>query len=183
MSRGRRLQPELVPRRFWGISAQELLGSAWRRRIRPQALSEAKDGRCTRCGAPDGRILHEEWEYDDADGVATLVGLAPVCKACHAVAHIDQVPTDYRPDAIQHLTDVNGITLDEAQTMVDEAFTAWEERLWKPYTRPAGKAIELKPWRVKVSPAVLARHPDMARLPERAAAKQLDELSPSTRSG
>src|SRR5258708_1395493 len=31
-----RLRPERVPRWLWGISAQELLSSAWKRRIRPQ---------------------------------------------------------------------------------------------------------------------------------------------------
>lgn len=106
-----RLRPELVPRRLWGISAQELLGSAWRRRIRPQALSVAKNGRCIRCGDPDGRIVHEEWEYDDEEGVATLVGLAPICKDCHAVAHIDQLPTVDQARAVQHLAEVNRIGL------------------------------------------------------------------------
>jgi len=166
MRQGRRLQPELVPRRLWGISAQELLRSAWRGRIRIQALTEAKNGRCTRCAASTGRIVHEEWEYDEEEGVATLVGLAPICEDCHAVAHVDQVPTEHRARAVQHLADVNGITLGEAQALVDDALTGWERGIWKPHTRGI-----LKPWRVEIAEDLIARYPDLARLPERAAAK------------
>jgi len=35
------LRPELVPHPLWGVSANKLLGSAWRRNIRPQVITEA----------------------------------------------------------------------------------------------------------------------------------------------
>jgi hypothetical protein len=159
MSEALRLQPEPVPRLLVGISAQELLSSAWKHRIRPQALDETEDGRCLRCGALRSLDVHEQWEYDDAKSVATVVGLVPICKDCHAVVHIDQVPANYLDHVLQHLADVNGITLDEAQSLVNDANAACERR-------PV-----FIPWRVEVSSDVVARYPDMALLPERALAK------------
>jgi hypothetical protein len=159
MSEALRLQPEPVPRLLWGISAQELLGSAWKRCIRPQALDEAQDSRCLRCGALGNLDVHEQWEYDDAESVATVVGLIPICKDCHAVVHIDQVPANYFDRALRHLAAVNGITLGEAQALVDDAYAACERR-------PV-----FVPWRVEISSHVVERYPDMALLPERALAK------------
>lgn len=152
------LRPERVPRWLWGISAQELLSSAWKRRIRPGVLKEAKDGRCTRCGAPHSSIVHEEWEYDQLTGVATMVGLAPICTDCHAVVHVDQIPIEYHERAVQHLATTNGITLDEARALVNDAIAAEEEGF------PT-------PWSVAVSSEIVSRFPEMALLPERAVAK------------
>lgn len=160
MSKELRLRPKPIPVLLRGISAERLLRSAWRDEIRPEALTEAKNGLCTRCGSADAVDVHEEWEYDEAGSVATVVGLAPICKDCHAVIHINQPwPIEYRNRLVQHAADVNGMTLDETQALFDSAIGAWERGpVWKP-------------WEVVVSPEVVARYPSMALFPERARAK------------
>ena len=163
-----KIQPEIVPKRLVGLSAEKLLTKSSWSGIRLQALAEAKDGRCTRCGAPNGSDVHEEWTYDYEQGLATLVGLAPICKNCHAVAHINQMPAgDVYVRVMQHLADVNGITLDEAHALAADAYSVWEEGVLKPRTSSGG----MKPWRIEVSSKIVARYPDLAALPDRAEEK------------
>jgi hypothetical protein len=85
-----RLKPELVPLPLWGRSVCSVLGrhsSRWRK-IRKQVL-EAASGTCEICGTHQekGMICHEQWHYDDAQHIATLIGFEIVCSDCNLVLH------------------------------------------------------------------------------------------------
>jgi hypothetical protein len=146
-----------VPQPLWGISGHKLLKSAWARRIRPQVVAEA-EGRCTCCGGKTKLMFaHEEWDYDDSSGVATVTGLTLICQDCNSVTHFGRLPSEYDEQALQHLASVNGIKREEAETLRREAFGVWARR-------------SAREWTVEVSPEVVARYPDMGDLPERARA-------------
>jgi hypothetical protein len=152
-----RLSPELVPQPLWGVSASRLLKSAWTRRIRPQVVAES-DGRCTRCGGETKLMFaHEEWDYDDANAVATVVRLTLICQDCNSVTHFGRLPEQYREQALEHLATVNGITREEAEALLRDAGRVWMRR-------------STHEWRVEVSPEVVAQYPAMADLLERARA-------------
>jgi hypothetical protein len=154
-----RLSPELVPQPLWGVSGHKLLKSAWQKHIRPQVVQEA-DGRCAYCGGTTSLVFaHEDWNYDEATGIATVVGLKLVCQDCNSVLHLGRLPREYAEQALQHLATVNGITREEAAALREKAMDVW--------TRRSARA-----WTVEVSPAVVAQYPNMTDLPERAKAAQ-----------
>lgn len=100
-------------------------------------------------------FAHEEWEYDDANGVATVVGVALLCQDCNSVTHFGRVPSEYDEHVLAHFARVSGVTADEVKAQLREAKRVWMRR-------------SLRPWIVAVAPAVAERFPDMAKLPERA---------------
>ena len=153
----RRLTPELVPNPLWGVSAHKLLAPAWRRNIVPQVRAEA-GGSCTCCGGMTKLMFaHEQWDYDEDDGVATVVGLTLICQDCNSAIHFGRLPSQYQEQAIQHLASVNGITREQATVLRDDAMVVWMRR-------------SARAWTVAVSPTVVALYRDMAALPERARA-------------
>jgi hypothetical protein len=120
-----RLEPELVPRPLWGISAHQLPLVEWRREIRP-AVVEEHGGLCSRCGASTKSMFaHERWEHDDASAVATVVGLELVCSECNAVLHIGRLPPQHRASALAHLARVNGVTVGNARRICTTEFATW----------------------------------------------------------
>jgi hypothetical protein len=155
----RRLEPELVPRRLWGVSAHQLLPTEWRRDIRPLVVEE-HGGLCSRCGASTKKMFaHERWQYDDARAVATIVGLELVCSDCNGVLHLGRLPQEHRMSALAHLARVNGTTLKNARRLYRMAYATWRER-------------SLRRWAVAVDPQIAARYPILAELPARATARE-----------
>jgi hypothetical protein len=146
-----RLEPELVPRPLWGVSAHQLLPAEWRREIRPAVVAEYR-GLCCRCGASTKRMFaHERWEYDDGRAVATVVGLELVCSDCNAVLHLGRLPPEHRGRALAHLARVNAVSSEEVKRLNALAFAAWRRR-----SRHA--------WTVAVAADVAARYPALAEL-------------------
>lgn len=144
------LEPELVPQPLWEISAYRLLpGRAAWDRIRNATL-EAAGHRCSICGASGPRLhCNEQWNYDDANGVARLTGFQIVCVACHGAIHMGRTAAvGYLSDALAHLQRVNGITEPEARRMFHGAMEVWRER-------------NQKHWRVVVAPELLANFPEL----------------------
>lgn len=150
-----KLQPELVPRPLWNLSANKLLRSAWQGEIRP-AIFEEFNGSCSHCKAETPRMYaHEQWDYGDADGVALLTGIELVCQDCNT--HIGRCPPEHKTQALRHLADVNEISVAEAKALEREAKVEWARR--------SGRQ-----WRVTVAPSLVDRFPALAALPDRAAA-------------
>ena len=82
-------------------------------------------------------VCHEVWEYDDLNGVATLVELLIVCRDCNSVLHVGMSLVigskrgkseivDRGEQALQHLRKVNRITRKEARKLVDDAFLLFD---------------------------------------------------------
>jgi hypothetical protein len=82
------LQPELVPGPLHRMSVHRRARESGRRndwdRLRALVLAEASDT-CAYCGAVwnSRQVCHEEWEYDDDNGVVTLTGFAVACQLCN----------------------------------------------------------------------------------------------------
>lgn len=152
-----KLQPELVPRPLWNVSANKLLRLAWQREIRP-AIFDDFSGICSHCKAETPLMYaHEQWEYDDAHGVALLTGIELACQHCNTCLHIGRCPPEHKAEALRHLAAVNEISVADAKTLEREARAEWARR--------SGRQ-----WRVVVAPSLVVRFPILAGLPDRAAA-------------
>lgn len=89
-----RLSVELIPETaFWKNVRSNVTRAEWRK---CQAYARAKtDGGCIICGQrgrEQGRNYdtecHEVFDYDEDEGVQTLVDIIPICPTCHAVKHL-----------------------------------------------------------------------------------------------
>lgn len=158
-----RLSVELVPRRAWYRSVRAVVADGtwdalrWyfgASQTRPQFLSIAfpnrphgADHACAYCGAKDTNLeLHEEWHYDDAKRVQSLVGLKPSCPKCHLAKHLGHANVIGRSaEALAHLATVNGWTPEEAKVYRDQVFAEWESRKNIEYTLDVGYLTQYVP--------------------------------------
>ena len=149
------LIPELVPEPLWGRSAHKMLGSkaVWKRQIRGETLAEA-DNCCSVCKSGEGRMIcHEKWGYDDKRFVATLLGFEIHCSNCDLVAHAGRAfKLGYGEVVISHLCAMNHWDVKHAVSVLKHAMDIWMKR-------------SRREWRIKVTPLLVARYPELAALP------------------
>ncbi|HKR59488.1 MAG TPA: hypothetical protein VJS64_07115 [Pyrinomonadaceae bacterium] len=143
----RTLKPAMVPVPLWNRSVCQSLGpksKAWRS-IRQQVIDDVS-GTCDYCTQQyeNGKnmVCHEIWEYDDHRHTATLTDFALACRDCNFGLHPGAaLEVGSKQDAtgkgsiaqrgnqaIEHLRRVNGITLDEAHSMLGQALKLHRER-------------------------------------------------------
>lgn len=126
-----RLKIELVPKSTWSWNVRSEVTSTRWDQIRRGVYAKA-NYLCEICGGKGSKHpveCHEKWQYDDTTHVQTLVGLEALCPKCHMVRHIGL--TFHRGlghVALAHLVKVNNISLDDAEKMVETAFTKWAAR-------------------------------------------------------
>lgn len=153
-----KLQPELVPRPLWRISAYRTLGRGkdWKS-IRQDTL-EAGGGHCGVCGDSTPPLYcHEKWDYDDKTGMATLVGFQALCDPCNWATHIGLAgERGHSQEARAQLARVNGMSAGEVDALIERAKKDWMRR------------SQMR-WEVAVDQALLERYP---RLQALAAARQ-----------
>jgi len=143
-----RLCPRLVPAPLWGLSLAALSRLApeatlaicdWCpevvERVHEYWFSLDRSGACTICGKP-GSEVDENWLYcltveegsgssgaKHYRGVAYLQGLRLLCRDCHLAKHQGYAATRGKEkEALEQLAKVNGLTLEEAEELVDQAF-------------------------------------------------------------
>jgi len=124
-----KLEFELVPDSCWYSNMRsQLPPEAWNK-IRKKAYARA-GGKCMICGAPTARLeAHEQWEYDDVNGVQRLKNVVAVCSACHEVIHIGRTQLMGRErEASEHFMKVNGCTYAEYRKALGEANAVHRER-------------------------------------------------------
>lgn len=95
-------------------------------------------------------ICDEVWSYEN--GLATLTELRILCPGCDAVVHLGQ--TDVRgfgDVARDHMAAVSGLTVEEADQIIDGHFAQWRE-------------LSKQSWEVAVSPDLLATYPALGAL-------------------
>jgi len=88
-----------------------------------------RDGRCEVCGAP-GSEIDEDWRYCVIDnsgrqrrGVAYLKRLRLLCEKCHLAKHQGYAQVEGKElEALEHLAQVNRLSLAKAEELVDKAF-------------------------------------------------------------
>lgn len=124
-----KLNFELVPDSCWYSNLRsELPKEVWDK-IRKKAYARAGE-KCMVCGAPTTRLeAHEQWEYDDINGVQKLKNVVAVCKACHEVMHIGRTQLMGKErEASEHFMKVNGCTYAEYRKALGEANAVHRER-------------------------------------------------------
>ncbi len=136
------LKPELVPRPLIGRSVFKALarGKEWIS-IRESAIESAR-GACEICGSKNdkGMICHEVWDYDDTKHLATLIKFQLICPYCNFVVHVGgsgnvwggnlsmDIYSDPTSIALEHIIEVNGISLDNAIQLLADANKLHDER-------------------------------------------------------
>lgn len=140
-----RLCPRLVPGPLWGLNLANIARAAPEaflavcndcdkvvREISRYWNSLDRSGRCVICGDV-GRDIDEDWRYRIyaegklIRGVARLVGLRLLCEKCHLAKHqgyAKRIGKDR--EALEHLAEVNGVSLERADGVVDKAFKIWQ---------------------------------------------------------
>jgi len=133
-----KLTIELVPSTSWGNNLRDEANLSRKRWDELRRSCYEKAGhKCEVCGGVGWRTYkgikrsivecHERWSY--VDGVQVLEGLIALCPPCHRVKHIGREMSVGRgEEAVMHMMKVNGISVDEACDMVDEAFRVHAER-------------------------------------------------------
>lgn len=124
-----KLDFELVPDSCWYSNLRsELPKEVWDK-IRKKAYARA-GGKCMICGAPTARLeAHEQWEYDDRNGVQKLANVVAICRPCHEVIHIGRTQLMGRErEASEHFMKVNGCTYAEYRKALGEANEKHRER-------------------------------------------------------
>lgn len=154
------LMPELVPAALWGRSAYRMLGqrAVWKKQIRADALAKTNNC-CSICGASAKRLVcHDEWQYDDNRGLATLVGFEIHCGECDTATYPGLALSIYPREETEkiilaQLCKVNDCTKREAKGLIKKATEVWIER-------------NKKDWKLKVAPALIKKYPELAALPK-----------------
>ena len=141
-----------MPSPLWGVSAYRLLKRSDWERIRRGVLAEAENA-CSVCGVVrESRMrCDEDWEYDEATGVALLAGLRILCPD-DAVTHIGFTGTrGYAHVAYEHMARVNGTSVREARAASSRAMLMWRK-------------LSTRSWLVAVAPELLEAHPALSIL-------------------
>ena len=132
-----KLTIELVPQTSWYSNVRSNVTSSEWDVLRRGSYKKAgyKCEICSGVGPKHPVECHEIWEYDDEALTQTLTGLVSLCPSCHQVKHIGlaRIKGNY-PKALKHLSEVNGITEEEAHEYVEECFKIWKERSKNKYT-------------------------------------------------
>lgn len=92
-------------------------------------------------------VCHEVWDYDDDAGCATLSAFRLICPDCNFVTHRGMAGNINLADhADAHMVRVNGITLDAAHRLYDQAHAQWADR-------------STRHWTVRIAPHLIERYP------------------------
>jgi len=155
-SKFERLCPRLVPKPLWGVSIAKLVrmkaGKLASLGLGVEVAEKLKNfwfslprGKCAVCGSKASDV-DELWYYymDAGRGVARLVSLRSLCSRCHLAKHIGRASEIGRfEEALKHLAEVNGITIQHARILLVGVYSIWEE------------LSSINTWRVEISEGVL----------------------------
>lgn len=129
-----KLTIELVPSTAWYSNVRSNVTAAEWDVLRKECYRKAGHvcEICSGRGPKHPVECHEIWKYDDDACTQTLEGLIALCPDCHEVKHIGLAGIKGRQtEAIAHLAEVNGITLEEAKLYVEASFETWSKRSQK----------------------------------------------------
>lgn len=130
-----KLTIELVPRTAWYTNVRSNVSKDEWDRLRKKSYALANNV-CEICGDTGKNQgykhnieCHEIWHYDDTNKAQTLTGLISLCPYCHKCKHpgLAQINGELNI-VINQLMKVNNISKDDAEKLIDDAFTIWRER-------------------------------------------------------
>lgn len=135
-----KLTIEMVPGPNWKWNLRSELSSSEWDKLRKQVYQDA-GYKCEICGGVGSKHpveAHEKWKYIDGDpGTQILVGVEALCPKCHMVRHAGLwFGKKMGHVVLAQLVRVNGISVEEAEEMVIEAFKTWRERSAKRWNPP-----------------------------------------------
>ena len=118
----RKLNFELIPDGCWYYNLRSVLSKEPRDFIKKDA-KERSGGKCAVCGKKTASLdAHEQWEYDEKNGVQKLKNVIAVCKDCHAAIHINRTWLKGDPErAENHYMKVNGCSYAEMRADMGKA--------------------------------------------------------------
>lgn len=126
------LRPFIVPQTLWGHNLRSTLESdAWH--IIRQHICAKYGYRCMVCGRAGSKSpvkADDIWEYDDENHSTTLKSIIPLCPNCHAIRHWGEnsLVGKKTEDILAHIMFVNRLSRYDAERIVIEAITTWEQR-------------------------------------------------------
>ena len=130
-----KLTIELVPKTAWYTNVRSNVSKDQWDRLRKKSYALANNV-CEICGDSGKNQgykhnveCHEIWHYDDTTKNQTLTGLISLCPYCHKCKHpgLAQINGELNI-VINQLMKVNNITKNEAEKLLDDAFTIWKQR-------------------------------------------------------
>ena len=126
-----KLTIELVPSTAWEANVRSSVSKKeWD--ILRKACYKKADYKCECCGGKGPKHpveCHEIWDYDEKNFMQTLLGLIALCPDCHKCKHMGYARISGNYDrALKHLAKVNGLSIEEATTYVNECFAIYEKR-------------------------------------------------------
>ena len=124
-----KLSFELVPDSCWYSNLRSELPQGVWDILRKKAYARA-GGKCMICGAPTRRLeAHEQWEYDDGNGVQRLKNIVAICRPCHEVVHIGRTQLlGKEKEACEHFMKVNNCSYADYRAALGEANAVHRER-------------------------------------------------------
>jgi 5-methylcytosine-specific restriction endonuclease McrA len=129
-----RLTIELVPSTAWYSNVRSNVTQQEWDVLRKECYKKA-GYKCEICGGvgPKHPVeCHEIWNYNDEDCTQTLDGLIALCPSCHEVKHIGLAQINGKfNEAVEHLSKVNGISVDDAKLYIEACFEIWSQRSQK----------------------------------------------------
>lgn len=130
-----KLTIELVPKTAWYTNVRSNVSKDEWDRLRKKSYALANNV-CEICGDSGKNQgykhnveCHEIWHYDDTTKNQILTGLISLCPYCHKCKHpgLAQINGELNI-VINQLMKVNNIPKNEAEKLIDDAFTIWRER-------------------------------------------------------
>jgi len=124
-----KLEVELIPRTSFFTNLRSKLSKEKWDVLRKKCYSDA-GYRCEICSGKGNEWpveCHEVWSYEK--GIQKLVRLIALCPDCHMVKHIGLAGLRGSGDkALRHLMAVNGISKQDAESHISDAFGVWSDR-------------------------------------------------------
>ena len=126
-----KLAIELVPSTAWYTNVRSNVSKEEWDIIRKKCYRLA-NYKCEVCGGKGDKWpveCHEIWHYDDKNKVQTLIGLISLCPNCHKTKHVGLAQIKGEEGVvIRQLMKVNGWTVTEAKSYINDAFYIWQDR-------------------------------------------------------
>jgi hypothetical protein len=131
---------DLVPQGCWFTNVRSCVDPAsWA--LLSRLIRKRAGGRCEICGAAPNvkqqRYLeaHERWHYDETSRVQALRRIICLCTPCHLVTHWGYARVSGREAlAYAHYQRAAGLTHQQVDRQVAEAFALWKLRSQQPWT-------------------------------------------------
>lgn len=123
---GNLLFVDLIPKSCWFTNVRSAIEDWGSLR---KLVYERANHQCECCQAKTPLEAHERWHYDDATKTQKLMRIIALCSACHETTHMGLASLKgHKERATQHLVKVTGMTNEQAQEHIKNAFTVWRER-------------------------------------------------------